>query len=222
MRSSFPLPLRILSLALALTFSLALLPVRDGEARPPLMAATPTPDRLAQPTLPPLPSQADYGAQVYWLSCLPCHGDKGQGLTDEFRQAYPPEDRNCWQSGCHGKRPYENGFQLPEKVPAVIGKDTIQKFSNAAALQAYIRAAMPYWKPGSLSDEEAWQVTAFLLRENGLWNDSTEIESQNAAQITWTDTNTSRSGIFLWLSLLSIFALLFFVLRRRLVQCKSK
>ncbi len=186
------------------------------------MAATPTPDRLAQPTLPPLPSQADYGAQVYWLSCLPCHGDKGQGLTDEFRQAYPPEDRNCWQSGCHGKRPYENGFQLPEKVPAVIGKDTIQKFSNAAALQAYIRAAMPYWKPGSLSDEEAWQVTAFLLRENGLWNDSTEIESQNAAQITWTDTNTSRSGIFLWLSLLSIFALLFFVLRRRLVQCKSK
>ncbi|MEJ5240032.1 MAG: hypothetical protein WHS87_02415 [Anaerolineales bacterium] len=185
-------------------------------------SVTPTPDRLARPTLPPTPSQADYGAQVYWLSCLPCHGDRGQGLTEEFRQTYPPEDRNCWESGCHGERPYESGFRLPTKVPAVIGKGTVDKFPNAAALQAYIRAAMPYWKPGSLSDEEAWQVTAFLLRENGLWNDSTEIESQNAAQITWTDTNTSRSGIFLWLSLLSIFALLFFVLRRWLVQCKSK
>lgn len=154
------------------------------------MAATPTPDRLAQPTLPPLPSQADYGAQVYWLSCLPCHGDKGQGLTDEFRQTYPPEDRNCWQSGCHGKRPYENGFQLPEKVPAVIGKDTIQKFSNAAALQAYILAAMPYWKPDSLSEKDAWNVTAFLLRENGTPFEG-ELNPANAAQVLLSPAQAS-------------------------------
>src|SRR5512145_1765717 len=46
----------------------------------------PTPDRLAEPTLPAEPSQADKGAQVYWLACLPCHGDRGQGLTEEFKQ----------------------------------------------------------------------------------------------------------------------------------------
>lgn len=144
----------------------------------------PTPDRLAQPTLPAQPSQADQGAQVYWLSCLPCHGDKGQGLTEEFIQTYPEEDRNCWLSGCHGANPYESGFTLPQTIPAVIGKEAaLQKFGNAAALRAYIKAAMPYWKPGSLTDEQAWQATAFLLRENGLWDARQNLSEENAARI---------------------------------------
>ncbi len=146
----------------------------------PQAVATPAIDRLAQPTLPASPSQADHGAQVYWLSCLPCHGDLGQGLTDEFRATYPPEDRNCWESGCHGERPYDNGFKLPTSIPALVGADALQKFSNAAALQAYIKAAMPFWKPGSLTDEDAWAVTAFLLRENGLREDRAELNASNA------------------------------------------
>lgn len=143
----------------------------------------PTPNRLAEPTLPPSPSQADYGAQVYWLSCLPCHGDRGQGLTDEFRETYPPDDRNCWESGCHGERPYENGFQLPPKVPALIGNGTLRRFTTAVTLQSYILAAMPYWKPGSLTEEQAWQVTAFLLRENGWLQTGIDLNSQNADSV---------------------------------------
>lgn len=149
----------------------------------PQAQATPTQDRLAQPTLPAQPSQADQGSQVYWLSCLPCHGDVGQGLTDEFRDAYPEEDRNCWNSGCHGERPYENGFKLPKTVPAVIGSGTLQKFADASVLYGYIRGAMPYWKPGSLTDEEAWQVTAFILRQNGMWNGAGELNEANAPQV---------------------------------------
>lgn len=149
----------------------------------PQAQATPTLDRLAQPTLPAEPSQADHGSQVYWLSCLPCHGDVGQGLTDEFRDAYPEEDRNCWNSGCHGERPYDNGFKLPRAIPAVIGPGTLQKFANASVLYGYIRGAMPYWKPGSLTDEEAWQVTAFILQQNGLWNGSGELNEANAPQV---------------------------------------
>jgi cytochrome c len=143
---------------------------------------TPTRDRLAEPTLPASPSQADRGAQVYWLSCLPCHGDLGQGLTEEFRQAYPPEDRNCWESGCHGERPYDNGFKLPASIPAVVSANALQKFSNASVLQSYIKATMPYWKPGSLTDEESWAVTAFLLRQNGLRDDRAELNASNADQ----------------------------------------
>ncbi len=142
-----------------------------------------TPDRLAEPTLPPDPSQADYGAQVYWLSCLPCHGDRGQGLTDEFRAAYPPEEQYCWERGCHGENPYESGFTLPKSIPAVISPQALAKFSDAAQLQAYIRAAMPFWKPGSLSDDEAWRVTAFLLRQNGLWDGTGELDASNAAGV---------------------------------------
>lgn len=140
-------------------------------------------DRLAQPTLPVVPSQADHGAQVYWLSCLPCHGDRGQGLTDEFRDTYPLEDRYCWNSGCHGARPYDNGFKLPMTIPAVVGAGTLQKFANASVLQAYIKATMPFWKPGSLTDDEAWQVTAFVLRANGLWDDRAELNASNPDQV---------------------------------------
>ena len=155
-------------------------------SHPQLTTAVPTPDRLAKPTLPASPSQADYGAQVYWLSCLPCHGDRGQGLTDEFREVYPPEDRNCWNSGCHGKRPYQNGFTLPTTVPALIGPDTLQKFPTAANLHGYIFAAMPFWKKGSLTEQESWQVTAFLLRQNGLWRGTMELNETNAGSVKLT------------------------------------
>jgi hypothetical protein len=142
---------------------------------------TPTPDRLAEPTLPAIPSQADYGAQVYWLSCMPCHGDQGQGLTDEFRATYPPEEEYCWESGCHGPNPYESGFTIPKKIPGLIGESTLAKFTDAAQLNAYVRATMPFWKPGSLTEEEAWRVTAFILRQNNLWDDSTELNPSSAA-----------------------------------------
>ena len=145
--------------------------------------ATPTMDRLAQPTLPADPTQANQGSQVYWLSCLPCHGDRGQGLTDEFRQTYPVEDQNCWISGCHGKRPYDNGFTLPTAIPAIVGPNTLQKFETAASLRSYIFAAMPYWKPASLTEEETWQVTAYILRESKRLPADMELNASNAASV---------------------------------------
>lgn len=153
-------------------------------------ASTPTVDRLARPTLPSTPSQADLGAQVYWLYCLPCHGDKGQGLTDEFRLTYPVEEQYCWDSGCHGKRPYENGWTLPNTVPALIGPGALTHFPNAQAVYNFARAAMPFQDPGVMSDEQYWQVTAFLLRENGLWNGRGQIDQFNAAQIVVNSQQT--------------------------------
>jgi cytochrome c len=194
--------------------------------------ATPTPDRLAEPTLPAVPSQADHGAQVYWLSCLPCHGDKGQGLTDEFRTTYPPEEQYCWNRGCHGEVPYEQGFTIPKKIPAVIGQTTLAKFSDAAQLNAYIRAAMPFWKPGSLTEEDAWRVTAFILRQNNLWDDKTELNATNAANIKipraafLTPAGTpqqaeiqKKSGSRIWIiliviSALGLLVLLIFILKK--------
>jgi cytochrome c len=185
----------------------------------------PTPDRLAQPTLPANPSQADKGAQVYWLTCLPCHGDRGQGLTEEFKQTYPEEDRNCWASGCHGKRPYENGFTLPKTIPPLVGTETLQKFSNALILRSYIFAAMPYWRPASLTEEESWQVTAFLLRENNLWNGDEELTASNAdailvsgplsGAITQTSTGTPQKLPLLVFIIGFILLILFLLLRKR-------
>lgn len=181
MRNTLSLQFTLLPFGIALL--LAGLFFDGGAGARALQSATPTPDRLAEPTLPALPTQADLGAQVYWLSCLPCHGDRGQGLTDEFRAAYPPEEQYCWERGCHGENPYESGFTLPKTIPAVIGPQALTKFANAAQLNAYVRAAMPFWDPGSLTDEDAWKVTAFLLRQNGLWNGTRELNQSNAAQV---------------------------------------
>ena len=148
----------------------------------PQITPMPTLDRLAEPTLPVSPSQADHGAQLYWLHCMPCHGDKGQGLTDEFRDTYPPEDNNCWARGCHGRNPYEDGFTLPTTVPRLIGSGALTKFASVANLNGFIRAAMPFEDPGVLTEDEYWQVTAFLLRENQIGYDE-QLDASSAAQI---------------------------------------
>lgn len=154
----------------------------------------PTLDRLAEPTLPAEPSPADHGAQLYWLYCMPCHGDKGQGLTDEFRETYPPEDNNCWGRGCHGRNPYEGGFTLPTTVPQVIGPDSLSKFATVANLNGFIHAAMPYEDPGVLTENEAWQVTAFLLRENGI-DIRGELDASNADQILLSSAQPTPTPI---------------------------
>ena len=177
---------KTISIALGISLLLAALLFEAVPASPAEQLATPTLDpfeRLAKPTVAANPSQADLGAQDYWLHCLPCHGDRGQGLTLEFRETYPPDEVNCWQSGCHGPSPYENGFTLPKEVPALIGQNSLQKFPNAAALQSYIHVTMPFWKPGSLPKEDVWRITAFLLRENGLWDARSELNESNAGLV---------------------------------------
>lgn len=135
--------------------------------------ATPTIDRLLAPPTVPAPNQADEGAQLYWLHCQPCHGDRGQGLTDEWRAQYPPEDSNCWESGCHGNRPYDQGFILPTAVPAVIGDTVLQKFQTMDEVYRYVSVAMPYFFPGDLTQAEYLAIVAHLARENGLWDGQT-------------------------------------------------
>ena len=149
----------------------------------PQNAATATPDRLAAPPTVASPTQADLGAQAYWLNCQPCHGDRGQGLTDEWRAQYPPEDQNCWDSGCHGRSPYEDGFKLPEIVPALIGPQALARFDTAQSLQSFISGNMPFQAPASLSDEEYWQLTAYLLHANRVeWGGPT-LDSTVAANV---------------------------------------
>lgn len=169
---------------LTLLLTLAFFQQGTALSSPDSPSPTPTPDRLAKPPLPESPSQADYGAQEYWFQCMPCHGDRGQGLTDEFRMLYPPEEQNCWESGCHGPRFYENGWTIPKNVPALIGPGALQKFPNASILQAYIKASMPFQWPGTLDDETAWKLTAFLARENGMWDASQPLNEENALQVS--------------------------------------
>jgi hypothetical protein len=133
----------------------------------PAPALTPTPDRLAEPDLPANPTQLDLGQHLYWLNCMPCHGDQGQGLTDEFRQLYV-EDANCWARGCHGGKVSDQGFPVPRNVPAIFSSSgKLPPFPTAQALFEYLRRTHPPQNPGFMPDSDYWAITAYVLDQNG-------------------------------------------------------
>jgi mono/diheme cytochrome c family protein len=103
------------------------------------------------------------GYELYQFWCSTCHGDRGQGLTDEWLAVWPEERRNCWQSKCHASNYPPDGFTFPKYVPAIIGQNALDRYATSLDLYTYIQAAMPYWAPGSLSEKEYWALTAYLV-----------------------------------------------------------
>jgi hypothetical protein len=115
-----------------------------------------------------------------------CHGDRGQGLTDEWRNVLPSPDNNCWRSKCHAANHPVGGFVFPHQVPAVTGPDFLVSFKNAGALHDFIQSKMPWQAPGSLKPDEYWELTAFLIRLNGYKLGVTVLDAQSAAQIDFS------------------------------------
>lgn len=150
--------------------------------REPGMMFDPT-DRLAPPPMSDPPTQVEQGHQVYYLVCMVCHGDRGQGLTEEWRGALDPADQNCWQSKCHAPNHPPEGFELPRYAPAVMGAGRLAHHQTAAGLYEYIRARMPWQAPGILSDEEYWQLAAFLVEANGISLQGATLDPQNAPRV---------------------------------------
>ena len=44
---------------------------------------------------------------------------------------------------------------------------------------------MPYQWPGTLEDKTCWKLTAYLTRQNGLWDGAGELNPTNAAQVAF-------------------------------------
>jgi mono/diheme cytochrome c family protein len=95
--------------------------------------------------LPPGQGDAVTGKAIYTLKCTACHGTVGAEVT---------------------------GIRLPG--PALVG-DTSAKsrpktignyWPYATTLFDYIRRAMPYNMPGSLTDNEVYSLAAYLLNAN--------------------------------------------------------
>lgn len=155
-------------------------------ATPTASAFVPRPTATSWIIVPELPStatQADRGAEIYRLVCSSCHGDRGQGLTTEWRMTWNPRDQNCWQSKCHASNHPPDGFELPRYVPAIIGTYALARFITALDLYAYNHSFMPWHDPGSMTEEESWQVTAFLVRENGIDPIETPLDAVRAAPL---------------------------------------
>ena len=95
--------------------------------------------------LPPGSGSAIEGAPVYALKCLTCHGPGGEGeLNDRL-------------VGGHGSI----GGPAPAKT---VGS----YWPYATTVFDHIRRAMPYSQPQSLSDDETYALTAYLLYLNDI------------------------------------------------------
>jgi cytochrome c len=105
--------------------------------------------------LPEGSGNAALGAIVYAQNCLACHGEGGvDGLNDRL---------------VGGK-----GSLLTEKPVRTIGSF----WPYSTTLFDYVRRAMPYQTPGSLSNDEIYSVSAYLLFLNGVIDESTEIDAK--------------------------------------------
>lgn len=125
-------------------------------------------DRLAEPALPETPTQTELGHNLYYFHCMPCHGDQGQGLTDEWRAVWVEDHRNCWARGCHTGKSELTAFFIPRAIPPVIGgPESLSSFQSPEELFAYLRGTQPPQRPGALSEAEYWALAAYLLDENG-------------------------------------------------------
>lgn len=136
--------------------------------------------RFPKPILPQNSAMAEKGAFQYWSICISCHGDKGQGLTDGWRKTGFGQDMDCWKSNCHATTMPILTFNFPRQAPPLIGNNALARFITARNLKDYIKSVMPWWDPGSLSETDSWNLTAFLLRENGALPSSAELNVKYA------------------------------------------
>ena len=79
------------------------------------------------------------GQRLYLDKCAACHSKSGQGLRIGDLRAGPLWGPKSWNDGAGAARTH--------------------------TLAAYLRSAMPYTAPGSLSDEEAQQIAAYITSQ---------------------------------------------------------
>ncbi len=127
---------------------------------------TPTYDPLAEPYLPENPSEYELGRNWYWHNCMTCHGDMGQGLTDEFRAVWPEDHQNCWEHGCHGGHMDDEGFPIPTIVPALVSNVKLAQFPSEGAFYEFLKSTHPPQDPGCLEDEEYLAIVRYVFNMN--------------------------------------------------------
>jgi len=95
--------------------------------------------------LPQGSGSAAAGRDVYLRNCLACHGENGSGGINDVL------------SGGHGS------------ITGPRPQKTLGSYwPYATTIFDYIRRAMPFAAPGSLSDSEVYALTAYLLHQNGI------------------------------------------------------
>ncbi|MGA7803142.1 c-type cytochrome [Bradyrhizobium sp.] len=110
--------------------------------------------------LPPGSGTASHGREVFAQQCAACHGEKGEGGVG---------DRLAGGQGTLG---------TPKPVRTVGSY-----WPYAPTLFDYIRRAMPQNAPESLSNEDVYAVSAYILNLNGLLPADATLDAKTLAAI---------------------------------------
>jgi S-disulfanyl-L-cysteine oxidoreductase SoxD len=106
------------------------------------------------------------GRAVFAQACAACHGDKGQGALSD---------------------PLVGGFgTLAEPKPV---RTVGSYWPYATTLFDYVRRAMPFNAPGSLTNDQVYAVAAYILAMNGIVPDDTILDAGNLPTIAMPNRN---------------------------------
>jgi cytochrome c len=116
--------------------------------------------------LPPGAGDVATGRAVYEAQCLACHGQEGAGT---------PNDRLV---GGHGT------------LDSLQQVRTIGSFwPYASTVFDYVRRAMPFATPQSLSDDEVYAVTAYILYMNDIIDEGDVMNARTLARVEMPNAN---------------------------------
>ncbi len=118
--------------------------------------------------LPTGSGSAAKGAELFQAKCSMCHGPKGQGMPPAFPQLI-------------GRDPKAEGFKFwtDPKLQHTIGN----YWPYQTTVFDYVRRAMPLLQPGSLTNDEVYSLTAFLLASNEVIPMTATLDSASLMQV---------------------------------------
>jgi len=109
--------------------------------------------------LPPGSGTPAQGAKIYVMKCLACHGENGNGGINAALVGGAP-------------------------ITGVDSQKTIANFwPYATTVFDYIRRAMPWQQPRSLTDEEVYALTAYILALNKLIGENDTMNAQTLPKV---------------------------------------
>jgi S-disulfanyl-L-cysteine oxidoreductase SoxD len=117
------------------------------------------------------PGRGDYakGKQVYETTCAACHGADFTGVANLPNM---PSGTALRLIGGRGTLTRRNPLPTVESY-----------WPYATTLFDYIRRAMPFQAPGSLSNEEVYAVAAYILGEAKIIDKSTVLDAQSLPKV---------------------------------------
>lgn len=122
--------------------------------------------------LPAGSGSVERGMQVWEGKCASCHGVFG-----ESNEVFSPI------VGGTTAADIASGRVARLTDPSFPGRTTLMKLSTLSTLWDYIRRAMPWTAPKSLSTDEVYAVTAYILNMGGVLPDNFVLSDRNIAEV---------------------------------------